>query len=229
MLTISSIITKIHDYISSQPYEYLYTYLIQKQMKKTNDLTPLTDLRELTTNTIYPMIIYYYFAGDNTYIIPHYFIIIHENDVYWMISSWGSDVVCVTPTVLQLDPDLFSRLLILLSRHEERNANKDEFRALMKSVFFTSPVPMYGNLNGPMLGALVPVRKGVELELDYFRDGINYHIAVIPEYNSAIHKAYTRAVSGHIHSMSRTIKKKRKPIRHKSTRTRKNNNSNNNA
>jgi len=188
-LQIGNIILSIYESIQVDTH-YLYKYIIDKQFTDSAfvyDISNILTLDELQGYQMYPMIIYTKSQGYPKYVIFHYFTIIKSGIKYYILSSWGSDTICVLPSIAPIKKDNFFKLSDLLSRFNtiEPEEHK-ECMELVKNIFLAEAVPMYSDPNSEAKGALVMPTEGIELEQKTFYITQSYHIAVINRYNDII-------------------------------------------
>ena len=188
-LQISKIITSIYKSIQN-PTNYLYKYIIEKQFTDSAfvyDISNILTLDKFQGYQMYPMIIYTKPQGYPKYVIFHYFTIIKSDQTYYILSSWGSDTICVLPSIAHIKKEEFSRLSDLLSRFNTIEIEEhEECMELVKNIFLAEAVPMYSNRNSEAKGVKVPPQQGIELEQKTFSTKQTYHIAVINGYNDII-------------------------------------------
>ena len=188
-LQIGKIISSIYKSIQDRT-NYLYKYIIDKQFTDNafvNDITNISSIDDLKGYQMYPMIIYTKPQGFRTYVIFHYFTIVKWGIKYYILSSWGSDTICVLPSIARIKKEEFSKLSMLLSHF---NSTTDEKRKecleLVKTHFLKNAVLMYSNKNSVEQGSLVNPEEGIRLEQNTFYPNQSYHIAVINGYNDTI-------------------------------------------
>lgn len=188
-LQIGNIISSIYKSIQD-PTNYLYKYIIEKQFNDSafaHDIKNISSIDELQGYTMYPMIIYTKPQGFHTYVIFHYFTIVKSGIKYYILSSWGSDTICVLPSIAPIEKEEFSRLSSLLSQFNLINLEeRQECMELVKKHFLANAVPMYSNRNSVKKGSRVKPKDGVQLELNTFYPNQQYHIALINGYNKTI-------------------------------------------
>ena len=188
-LQIGKFITSIYKSIQVDTH-YLYKYIIDKQFTDSAfvyDISNILTLDALKGYQMYPMMIYTKPQGYPKYVILHYFTIIQSGIKYYILSSWGSDTICVLPSIARIEKGEFSRLSDLLSRFNEiKPEEREECMELVKKHFLENAVPMYSNRNSERKGALVKPEEGIELEQKTFYGTQSYHIAVINGYNDTI-------------------------------------------
>jgi len=190
-LQISKIITSIYKSIQN-PTNYLYKYIIEKQFTDSAfvyDISNILTLDALKGYQMYPMMIYTKPQGYPKYVILHYFTIIQQGIQYYILSSWGSDTICVLPSIAHIEKEEFSRLSDLLSRFNTIEIEEHkECMELVKKHFLKNAVSMYSNRNSEKKGSLVTPEEGIELEQNTFYPTQSYHIAVINGYNDTIYR-----------------------------------------
>ena len=190
-LALGTFITSIYDIIQDRK-NYLYKYIIFKQFTDdafVYDITNISSIDDLKGYQMYPMIIYTKPQGYPKYVIFHYFTIIKSGIKYYILSSWGSDTICVLPSIAPIKKEEFSRLSSLLSGFnldETTDEERQECMELVKKHFLVNAVPMYTNRNSVKKGSYVTPEEGVQLELNTFYTTQSYHIAHINGYNETI-------------------------------------------
>lgn len=197
-LALGKFITSIYNIIQDQK-NYLYKYVIDKQFTDyafVNDIRNISSIDELQGYTMYPMIIYTKPPQYPRYVIFHYFTIIKSDEIYYILSSWGSDTICVPPSIAPIEKEEFSELSRLLSHFNLIKPEKrEECMELVKKHFLENAVSMYSNKNSEEKGSLVKPNKGILLELQTFNDNQSYHIAVINKYNETIEKMFLKEIN----------------------------------
>ena len=196
-LQIGNIIISIYKSIQD-PKNYLYKYVIDKQFTDNafvNDITDISSIDDLKGYQMYPMIIYTKPHGFLTYVIFHYFTIVKWGIKYYILSSWGSDTICVLPSIARIEKKEFSKLSTLLSRFnlispEER----EECMELVKKHFLENAVLMRSDPNSVKKGLPVTPKEGRRLELQTFDDKQSYHIAFINKYNETIEEMIPKEI-----------------------------------
>lgn len=188
-LQIGNIISSIYKSIQ-HPTNYLYKYIIDKQFTDNAfayDIRNISSIDELQGYQMYPMIIYTKPQGYPTYVIFHYFTIVKWGIKYYILSSWGSDTICVLPSIAPIKKEEFSKLSTLLSGFNLISPDeREECMELVKTHFLENAVFMYSNKNSLEKGSLVNPNKGILLEQNTFYPKQSYHIAVINGYNDTI-------------------------------------------
>jgi len=170
----------------------LYKYIIDKQFTDSAfayDITNISSIDDLKGYQMYPMIIYTKPQGYPKYVILHYFTIIKSGIKYYILSSWGSDTICVLPSIAPIKEEEFSSLSTLLENFNIiTDENRDKCMELVKNIFLVNAVPMYSDPNSEAKGALVMATEGIKLEQKTFYRTQSYHIAVINGYNDTINR-----------------------------------------
>ena len=191
-LKVSTFISSIYTSINEDNPNYLHKYIIRKQFNDDSfryDITNIYDLDTLTNYQIYPMIIYTTLdrSFGNKYFIVHYFTIIKLGETYYNLSSWGSDTICVLPSIAPIEKEEFSRLSNLLSQFNLiTDEERQECLILVKKHFLINAVVMYSNRNSEKKGSRVMPEEGIRLELNTFDKTRQYHIACINNYHEQI-------------------------------------------
>ena len=196
-LALGTFITSIYDIIQDRK-NYLYKYVIFKQFTDDvigKNIINFSSIDELQGYTMYPMIIYTKPQGFRTYVILHYFTIVKSDEIYYILSSWGSDTLCVLPSIESIDIEEFSELSRLLSHFNSTTTEKRiKCMELVKKYFLVNAVLMYSDPNSVKKGLSVKPEEGRRLELQTFDDKQSYHIAFINKYNETIEEMIPKEI-----------------------------------
>ena len=218
-LALSTFITSIYDIIQDRK-NYLYKYVIFKQFTDIvigKDIINFSSIDELQGYTMYPMIIYTKPQGFSTYVILHYFTIIKSGQTYYILNSWGSDTICVPPSIKSIDIREFLKLSTLLSRFNLISPqDHEECKELIKKYFLQNAVNMYSNTESVRKGSRVTSQEGILLELQTFVDEQSYHIAFINKYNEEIEEMVPKEIKKNKNNTHNTRKNRNTRSRNRS-------------
>ena len=163
----------------------------------------------------------------NKYVIVHYFTIIKSGETYYNLNSWGSDTICVLPSIVPIEKEEFSRLSDLLSQFNSiTDEERQECLILVKKHFLINAVAMYSNRNSEKKGSLVMPEEGIRLELNAFDKTRQYHIACINNYHEQINNMVYDKNSNSPHSRNRSRNRNRNHNRSRNSHNNKSRNRN---
>lgn len=182
----------------------LQKYFSIQRFSNSSKLDPIHTIIDHPTQDIHPCIIYYNNPSGEDYIILHYFTIIYSDNVYYLLSSWGVDSICVTPAVIEIDHTEFGELISLLSNHDKKIANKELFASLMTKYFFSTPHKNRSTYNE------IPQKL-----LSYSSSDIDYYVNIIPGYIEEINTLIKKSIKllYHRSTFKKPFKKTRKSMR----------------
>jgi hypothetical protein len=180
----------LHKYITGQQFN---TNAFNFDNPFNSDIKPF-NMDDLKTDNMYPMMIYSKPQGHPKYVILHYFTIIKSGQTYRILNSWGSDTICVLPSIESIDIKEFLKLSGLLSLFDTiTDKERQECMELVEKYFLKNAVAMYSNRNSEKKGAHVMPKEGIELEQKTFEKIRSYHIAYMNKYNRDIHAIVSRS------------------------------------